>query len=441
MRQVPVHGTAKRRRYAFIVAAVALFLAATAASVVGCREDDGCGDEQSPSPGIFDDTPRPSLCFSDTLIITPSGASFDAGSGGSDPAGDAAVDAGLPVSSDFSVVGRRQSGQPHEYAHVDVYACSGTSSSIVLKAAKPGGTPGGCRQASVSLLDCLLDSDGMAAFSVALANPDVDALRTSERLCARSGNKSTNILLSLGGQTTLARVGILPAPDATLVTNPRLTCGANISSSADCSNVTSRGVTLIALTPPLSRPDGSPVFVSDPDASVPVTPSAAVDVDVSIVSTVGGDTSVWMSDKPECPRSPSHVAAHFNNSSPYSSRIYVCSSGVPGRATIVAGVGRGTLYPAPTAEVDLFPVPALLTIDPVGSSSSATDYQFTVKDCRGGLIDGAQVTVGGKTAIAAGGIASLSVPASDAGASVPQVGNPKLGGPAALCEIAIGGPR
>lgn len=424
-----------------------------ASVVVACREDGGCGDEQDPPVGVFDDTPRPRLCPSDTLTLTPSAAQLaarpqsgvDAGVvGNSTDAGGSGAEApdaggGAVVSQEstiqLGILGRRDTGQPHETAHIDVTLCASSSGhALTLSPTSDSSLPGGCKRVSDVFLECTLDANGAASFRATA----VPGAAGTERICAKSGSREAFASVQVGVMTTIDGVQFLVDDRALLVDAPTpMACTSPAPENVTCANVTSRPLTL-ASTRELATPgDGGALFV---DGGL-VAPSGPVDVTLAVVPKAGADA--WLSTTSACRERRRSLPVRFDGKSPLSDTVFLCSDGAQGAASVLATFpARGLRASTSSTDVPALGVPAILaTAVAADAGAAGPAYRFVARDCRGNPLPGMQLTLstGGGGTTGPDGALEIATTPPDGGAVTAQAVNPHVIGAPSSCGVALAG--
>jgi len=215
----------------------------------------------------------------------------------------------------LAVVGRRESGAPHESAHVDVRLEAGE----LLELAPRGQA---CRSITSTWLECVLDYDGRATFE---ALPR-DGLTGTQRVVARSGPQIKELLLAVGNVPPAATV---QRGDKSLVVARSRPLSCSSQATTGCSVRTSRRLAL--------KPTGT------------VTSATATTV---TLGSVGPPGSVWLSPTQGCDGDVQRLEVSFAAGATVSSPFYLCTNGARTSAALHAASGD-----AGPVELELWGVP------------------------------------------------------------------------------------
>lgn len=435
-----------------------------AASWCACRDDDGCGDEQDPPLGVLDDTPRPSLCSSDTILLTPSELTFtlgsvDGGSAGSPTSADAGqADGGAQQESDaastaasqpggaasaaagsdfeMAVEARRSTGQPRSTVTVFV-SSEDAIAKLSPRRELSSGTSGECERVSDARLRCILDANGTAAFRVSTSANVVDGTRGIIR--AESGTRYTTAIVHVGAtredfdalslELGTARLTSIPGP---------IDCSGSPQTTLSCTTLVERDVTVEAVR----NDDAS--YAGDAGAARALAPLRA-SLGVGISLTTSGLVTAWLATE-ECGKG-ARSDALVVQVDPVTLRhppLRVCSNGAVGTVSVVARADslRGPVV-APLVVGDLPGVPATVSIVPSADSGSS-NYLASASDCMGGPLAGAVFTVGATGRDYDGGAngrAIIEIPGPDAATTTAgiSVRNSTLNGSTANCGASAVG--
>jgi len=436
----------RRRSTASIRIVVLSGFVAVGTAFIACLDEPDCGDEQSPPQGWFEDTRRPRICPSDTVILTPDlvqiGPAFgtsDGGAGGNTTDAEVVAmdgDGGTTSSSGvFTVLVRRANGEPHEKAHVDVRLCSG-GGAVQLVPTNRADLPRDCKVRSSGFLECTLDTSGAASF-------EARAVKQSgvERICVYTGQAGPNDRASA---TATVEIGPRMAPldgvdfdvdsNAALVSAPT-SMACNGAPAGGCVSWTARSVRLHSKKTDIVPPrDGGGVGFVDGGYAAPDGPATA-----NLTVIPGAGSTSWLSKANDCQNRSASLPVHFDGTSFNSESVYLCTDGAGGSARLVATfTPRLTSWPSSAAtEVSLFGVPALLET----ASVSPTRYRFTARDCRNTAIAGTKLTFGGGAVVDTGptGTVEADVAPADAGTILVQAAHPNIPNSGSTCGLAIGG--
>lgn len=465
------------------------------ATVSSCRDDDGCGVEQSPPLGALDDTPRPSLCPSDSFLLTPSRLTFavgatsdatsadasaspsntkvdevddigdggDAGEAGEQEAGSKIVtdDAGGGSATsqtnaiEMAVEGRRDTGQPRATATVFITASS-DDDFVELSPGPNAGSdgaakPGQCERVSVVRLRCILDGSGVARFTARAARAPANGQRGV--ITAVSGARSTTASVQAGTSFQVFDTLGIKAASPELARAPgALECGPAPREEVPCTTFVARDVTIDIYDvsgsprPPRLRDAGD----GDGDAGergadagslLPAALTAPVDVTLSV--SVAGAAGAWLTTNASCSQDNERsITVRINPLTNGHDRVRLCSDGAPGTARLFARAQSLRGVVVASAEAVLPAMPATVKITPQSDGGAAASHVLSVADCTGAPIGGAAITLDGTPAAnptASDGTVVVAAPPSDAGASSSKLEaqNPSVGGEAAQCQVTL----